>query len=178
MRSNGSKRMGFKKIFYNMNKFTITELPETNEENPVLYKIYFGSNYYIHKGKKLKESLDRMLDDVFRGTRGKVCPKQYHEIVSLCRKYPSLHKVSVDVLLNSEPDKIIKKEAALLKSAYKDTMCLNDPKEPPYIPEWMMKETLGKRCDKSDCIKSGFFTLAIKLPVKFKFCPNCGRLNK
>ena len=158
-----------------MNKFTITDLPEVNEEKPVLYKVYFGSNYYVHKGKKLKESLDRLLDDVFRGMRGKKSPKDYDKIVKLCLKYPAINKVSVQKLFNGDPLALLKKESTVLKFLYKDPLCLNDPETPPYKPEWMIKQTLGKRCDKDECIKSGMVN---NKKQSFKFCPNCGRLNK
>lgn len=44
---------------------------------------------------------------------------------------------------------------------------------PIYKPEWMLKATYQQRCD--SCITTGIVS---KKKVIFKFCPNCGRLNK
>ena len=158
-----------------MNKFSVSELPVTDTQKPVLYKIFFSDRYYLHKGKTLKESIDRFLDDIFRGMRGKSCPKSYSEVVSYCLKYPAMHKVSVEIVLNAEPDKILRKEATLYKSMKADPQSLNNTDEEPYKPEWMIKQSLGKRCDKDACIKAGVVNNKKQL---FKFCPNCGRLNK
>lgn len=158
-----------------MTKFTIGLFPETDTTKPVLYKVGFSDRYYLHKSKTLKEGVDRFLDDVFRGMRGKSCPESYSEVVKYCLKYPAIHKVSIEVVLNNEPDKILRKETALYKSMRLDPRSLNRLDIEPYKPEWMVKQTLGKRCDKDACMKS--VTLNGR-KQSFKFCPNCGRLNK
>ncbi len=156
-----------------MNKFIISELPETDAAKPVLYKVHFSNRYYIHKGKTLKDSLDRLLDDVFRGMRGKKCSELYSNIVAHCLKYPSMHKVSVEVLLNADPAKILRKETALYKSMKGDISSLNRLDLEPYKPEWMVKQSLQERCEQ--CIPNGIVDGKKRT---FKFCPNCGRLNK
>jgi len=158
-----------------MNKFSIGELPETDNDKPVLYKVYFSDKYYLHKGKLLADSLTRFLDDVFRGIRGKKYPESYSEVVKHCLKYPSMYKVTVEVVFNGEPGKLLKKESALYKTMKTDANCLLLPQSEPYKPEWMLKQSLGQRCEKEACIKSGAIEGKKKL---FKFCPNCGRLNK
>lgn len=158
-----------------MNKFTITELPETKEDKPVLYRVYLSDKYYLHKSKTLKEGVDRFLDDVFRGIRGKSCPESYSEVVKYCLKYPAMHKVTVEVVLNAEPDKVLRKETVLYRTMRTDPRTLNRLDLEPYKPEWMIKQSLGKRCDKDACIKAGDVN---KKKLSFKFCPNCGRLNK
>ena len=158
-----------------MNKFSIGELPETDKDKPVLYKVFFSDKYYLHKGKLLAESLTRFLDDVFRGTRGKGCLESYSEVVKHCQKYPSMYKVTVELVLNAEPDKVLKKETALYKAMKNDDSSLNRLDLEPYKPEWMLKQSLGKKCDNKACIKSGIIAGKTK---SFRFCPNCGRLNK
>lgn len=159
-----------------MTKFTVQDYPEVKDESkPVLYKVWFGNNYYIHKGKKLKESVDRFLEDVFRGMRNKSCPPQYSEVVKHCLKYPAIHKVMVELISNAEPDTIFKKESALYKAAKNDEFSLINSEIEPYKPEWMIKQALQKRCDNDACITSGVVN---KKKLQFKFCPNCGRLNK
>lgn len=158
-----------------MTKFTLGALPPTDTTKPVLYKVGFSDKYYLHKSKTLKEGVERFLDDVFRGMRGKSCPESYSEVVKYCLKYPAIHKVSIEVILNSEPDKILRKEAALYKSMRLDQKSLNRLDLEPYKPEWMIKQALGKRCDNGACMKSGIIGTKKQL---FKFCPNCGRLNK
>jgi hypothetical protein len=156
-----------------MTKFIISSLPESNEELPVLYFIIFGGRPYLHKGKKLKESADKLLEDVFRGMRGKSCPPQYQKIVDFCKKYPAIYQVQIKIVANDTAPKILKKEKSLLKIVYKDSNSLNRADLEPYTPEWMLKQTLQERC--SNPITEG--TVNGK-KLKFKFCPNCGRLNK
>lgn len=158
-----------------MNKFTISNLPDTNEEKPVLYRVYFSNMYYLHKSKTLKEGLDRFLDDIFRGIRGMKYPEAYLNVVAHCLKYPAMHKVVVEVVLNADPDKILRKEASLYQAMKSDKLSLNNLKIEPYVPEWMIKQSLGKRCDKNACIKSGSIN---NRKQSFRFCPLCGRLNK
>lgn len=158
-----------------MNKFIITNIPDTDETNPVLYKLIFGNSgkYYLHKGKKLKESADRFLDDVYRGMRNKGCPDFYSRVVDYCNQYPQIHKVGIEIVYNGPPAHLLKKETALYKKFAKDDSCLNRADLEPYKPEWMIRDTLQKRCE--NCLKNGI--VGGKKTV-FKFCPNCGRLNK
>lgn len=156
-----------------MTKFIISNLPETNEEQPVLYDVLFAGRHYLHKGKKLKESADRFLEDVFRGMRGKSCPEQYQKVVEFCKKYPAIYQVQVSLILNDSAPKILKKEKAVLKERLKDVNSLNRADIEPYTPEWMLKQTLQERCENpiTEGVVGG-------KKLKFKFCPNCGRLNK
>lgn len=158
-----------------MNKFIITSIPDIDNEKPVLYKVFIGTKgaYYLHKGKKLKESVDRFLDDVYRGMRSKGCPEFYSKVVEYCNKFPAIHQVSVEVIYSGEPSAVLKKEAALYKTMKKDSLSLNRLDIEPYKPEWMLRDTFQKRCE--NCIKSGIVNAK---KITFKFCPNCGRLNK
>lgn len=158
-----------------MNKFQITNIPDTNEDQPVLFRLLIGNNgkYYLHKGKKLQESAERVLDDVFRGLRGKKCPEEYSEVIKYCQKFPAIHKIGIEVVFNGDPEKLLKKEDALYKAMKNDDLSLNRLDLPPYKPEWMLKQALQKRCE--NCLKSG---IVDGKKITFKFCPNCGRLNK
>lgn len=159
-----------------MNKFVIAEILNTEVievSHPVLYKIHIGTRYYLHKGKTLNESVDKLLDDVFRGMRGKKYPEQYKNLVEYCNKYPAIHKVVVELVFNGLPDKLLKMEAKLYKEMANDELTLNRLDIPPYKPEWMIKESMQSRCE--NCIKIG---IASNKKMKFKFCPSCGRLNK
>lgn len=159
-----------------MNKFTIAEITGKeikDDTKPVLYKINIGTKYYLHKGKKIHDSLNRFLDDVFRGLRGKQCPAEYSNIVDYCKRYPSLHKVMPEVVSNDVPAKILALEDKMYKQMANDESCLNRLDIAPYKPEWMLKDAMQKRCE--DCIKEGSVN---DKKLKFKFCPNCGRLNK
>jgi hypothetical protein len=158
-----------------MNKFSVEEYPETDEINPVIYKVHFANRYYVHKGKKLRESVDRFLDDIDRGTRDKQYPEDYAEVVKYCRTHPQVHKVAIEVLLNDVPAKLLKLENKLFKGFKDDPDTLNNPDKLAYRPEWMLKEVFRERCEDNGCIKAGVLN---KKKVKFKFCPNCGRLNK
>lgn len=157
-----------------MNKFLITSTPEVKDETkPVLYKVIIGKNYYIHKGKILKDSANRFLDDVYRGIRDKGCPENYSKVVEYCKLHPQVYKVSIELISNSQPDILLKKETLLYKSMKNDEYSLNRLDLEPYKPEWMLKQALQKRCDNP--ILSGTIEGKVK---QFKFCPNCGRLNK
>lgn len=155
-----------------MNKFSIIEYPKTDDTKPVLYKVFFANRYFVHKGKKLRESVDRFLDDVDRGMRGKVCPPDYANVVDYCKKHPQVYKVTIEVLLNDVPAKLLKMEDRLFKGFKNDPEALNDPQKPAYRPEWMLKDIYQQRCD--PCITNG--TIEGK-KTKFRFCPNCGHLN-
>lgn len=156
-----------------MNKFQIISIPDTDPEQPVLYKLLIGTKYYLHKGKILKDSAERFLDDVFRGMRNKKCPEEYSNVVEYCLKFPSIHRIALEVVLNGPPAKILAKEKALYKKIVKDRESLNRADIAPYTPEWMIRQTMQERCEK--CIPSG---VVAGKKVVFKFCPNCGRLNK
>ena len=148
-------------------------------EKPVLYKLYFGDKYFLHKGKKLDDSIERLLDDIFRGMRSGKGDKvfkvneAYSEVVAHCNRNPSLYKVVCEVVLNADPDKILRKEDSLYRQMKSDPQAFNITSIPPYKPEWMVKQSLQKRCE--NCITTGFIN---DKKAKFKFCPNCGRLNK
>lgn len=162
-----------------MHKFAITYVDgcdkELDETKPVLYKVWFGNAYYLHKGKKLRESVNRLLEDVFRKMRSHVLQvdQQYVNIVAYCNKNTSLYKVSVELIMNDEAPKILKKEASLYKKMHSDPHTLNRMDIDPYTPEWMLRETLQARCE--NCLHNG--VIAGK-KTAFKFCPHCGRLNK
>lgn len=155
-----------------MNKFIVTEYPATDETKPVLYKVYFANRSYLHKGKKLRESVDRFLDDVDRGIRGMKYPDSYSEVVKYCQQYPQVHKVMVEVVLNAEPAKLLRKETAMYKAIKNDPETLNRLDIEPYKPEWMLKEVFQKRCD--PCLKTGVVS---GKKIAFRFCPNCGHIN-
>jgi len=162
-----------------MNKFTIAEsskdqIEGLNNELPVLYKILIGNRYFLHKGKTLNESLKRFLDDVFRGIRGlKSCPKEYANVVAYCKKYPAINKVSVSVVLNDNPENVLKMEEAMYKVIADDPESLNDPEIKPYKPEWMLRDVVNERCE--NCLTVG---IVDGKKTKFNFCPICGRVNK
>lgn len=157
-------------------KFKITYF-DTNivdgNTNPCLYKLWFAERYYIHKGKDLYSSVNRLLYDVFRKiVRPDVSISEYYEqIVWYCNKYPQINNVSIEVLGYYPPDKIIGVENALLKKAKGDNNCLNVKNA--YIPEWITKEVRKKRCE-SGCVKFG---IVKNKKSKFAFCPECGRRN-
>ena len=157
-----------------MTKFLVSDYPDdVNEDLPVLYDILFAGKYYLHKSKKLREGVDRFLEDVFRGMRGKSCPNQYQKVVDFCNKYPAIYQVQISVVSNDTAPKILKKEKALLKKRMKDENSLNRADIEPYTPEWMLKQSLQERCENP--ITEG---VVKGKKLKFKFCPNCGRLNK
>jgi hypothetical protein len=171
-----------------MNKFTVVVKKfavELDENKPVLYKVYIGSCYYLHKGKKLKESYNKLLDDIFRGIReigkrniDKTDVKQkyderYSNIINYCIKYPAIHKVYIEVISNDIPSKLLKLEDKLYKEMEHDELSLNRTDLGAYKPEWMLKQVYQERCN--ECVKNG--VVGTK-KTKFKFCPMCGRLNK
>lgn len=160
-----------------MNKFIVSILPTKkpiNEDLPVLYKVNIGNGkYYLHKSKKLIEGAERLMDDVYRGMRSKGCPEAYSEVVKYCNQYPAIHKVSVELVLNAEPGKVLKMETKLYKSMLRDSNSLNRIDLEPYKPEWMIKQALQSRCEQ--CLPDGIVN---GKKLKFRFCPNCGRLNK
>lgn len=157
-------------------KFIINSVAEVqNQELPVLYKVSFNNGYYYyHKGKKLSESANRLLYDVFRATLKDVkVSDDYVNMVAFCKRFPSVVKVSIEVVMNDTPEKILKKEKALFKQWVKDELCLNRIDKLPYTPEWMKRELFVSRCE--TCPKSGVIN---DKKVKFTFCPNCGKSIK
>lgn len=160
-----------------MNKFTVSNIitPEGfNNDLPVIYKVFFGDNdrYYIHKGKRLDESLKNFLYAIDRGIRGGKVLDEFNLAVKYLKAYPAIHKVKVEVVFNGEPEKVLSKEKALLKVAYKDINSFNDQQFKPYTPQWLEKITY--KCDEGECLQAG--TVGNK-KQKFKFCPNCGNRN-
>lgn len=157
-----------------MNKFTVAEMPvQAKPDEPVLYKLHIGSKYFLYKGKVLHESVNRLLDDVFRGIRGKACPESHSLLVEYCKRYPALHRVMIDVVLNDTPAKVLAAEEKEYKRMKNDECSLNRLDLEPYKPEWMVKAKFQEKCEK--CATSG--TIDGK-KTKFRFCPSCGRLNK
>jgi len=159
-----------------MNKFIVSEYPEVkNPELPVLFKIYIGlkGKYFIHKGKKLKESVDSFLDNIDRFTRDKSCSEYFQKAGSYCKLNPGVNKASIEIVFNGVATSILSREKAMLDKTKKDPDCLNNHELPQLKPEWMLKEAFIKRCD--PCITDG--TINGK-KAKFRFCPNCGHMNK
>lgn len=165
-----------------MNKFTIAktlnEEKLKDETKPVLYKIHIGNKYYLHKGKVLRDSVEQFFDNVFRGMRGKSCNEAYSKVVEYCKKYPAIYSYTVDIVFNGDPDKLLKLEEKMYKSMAKDEDCINRLDIPPYKPEWMIKATYQARC--TECVTHILYGAKGEKSKKmiFKFCPNCGRLNK
>lgn len=164
-----------------MNKFTIAKVlnAETiDTTKPVLYKIHMGTKYYLHKGKDLHDSAIQFLDNVFRGMRGKTSLPAYANVVAYCKQFPAIYSVVLEVVANKDPDKILALEDKMYKSMAKDSLTLNDLSIPPYKPEWMLKSTYQARC--TECITHILYGAKGEKMKKmvFKFCPNCGRLNK
>lgn len=158
-----------------MHKFIVSEYPAVKKpDQPVLYKVWFGNKFYVHKGKVLKDSVEKLLDDVFRGIRGLNCSDLYSNIVAHCKKYPAITRLTVELIANDIPQKIINKEASFYKDK-NNPNSLIDTNKTPYIPEWMLKEKFKKRCEESGCITSGTVN---KKTMKFEFCPNCGHKNR
>jgi hypothetical protein len=134
--------------------------------------VTFGNfKYYIHKSKNLKEGVNKFLDDVFRGMRGLSCSEYYKEAVDYCKRYPAVYEVKIDLILNSDPQSVLLREAKELRKYKNNTDCMNYL--PQFKPEWMLKEVYHQRCEK--CISYG---VVGKIKTQFRFCPNCGHLNK
>ena len=148
---------------------------DIDEEKPVLYKIMFGptGNYYIHKGKLLVFSLNRLLEEVTRGTVGKSCSEYYKGMVEYCKGAPGVNKISIDLIYNGQPSSVLSKEKALLDKMKKDPYSLNNLSIDQLRPEWMLKDIFQKRC--AECIPSG---VVDGKKTKFRFCPNCGHIIK
>ncbi len=155
-----------------IHKFTVVgDLPKVKDtENPVLYKVWFSTKFYIHKGKELSPSLDKLLYDVFRGLCGSKYSEQYERVVKYCKQYPALNKVTVELISNDIPAKILKKEEAFYKDKNNPNSLLNF-ESGPYKPEWMLRDKFTPRCEEVGCIKSGTVN---KKKINFNFCPNCG----
>lgn len=160
-----------------MNKFIVTDTnlcENFNKDLPSIYKVYFGESgkYYIHKGKELESSQKNLLYAIDRGIRGGKCNDEFTPVVKYLKLYPAIHKVKIEVIYNGEPEKILSKEKQILKQSYKDPNCFNDPKKPPYVPQWLEKITY--KCEEGECIDTG---IVGEIKQKFKFCPNCGNRN-
>jgi len=154
-------------------KFAITlKGNQLDIDKPVLYKIIFNNGfYYLHKGKNLEQSYSKLLYDVFRATiKDVTISDDYVNIVSYCKKYPQVNKVTIEVLLNAAPELILKKEKQLWSKAKKDSTCLNRSDKLPYTPEWMIRHKYLKRCEK--CVSNG---IVDGIKERFVFCPRCGK---
>jgi hypothetical protein len=163
-------------------------MPEVPDDTkPVLFQVEVGKYYYIHKGKNLKDSVNKMLDDVHREIKvkadAKVNPEKYDNRKDYCPQYsklieyfalhPQIYKVSVRLLLNAEPDKILKEEAKLYKAMKSDENSLNNLEIGQFKPEWMLRHTFKEKCNK--CHKNGIIE---GKKIEFNFCPICGRSIK
>lgn len=159
-----------------MPEYSKEELDKFNQQKPFLYKVYFGKNYILHKSKNYPDGLNRLLDDVYRGMRGKSHLEHNTNVIAHCNRYPGINKVAVEMILNDDPDKILKEEKRYYREMKLDPLSLNRFDIPPYQPEWMLKQISQERCgDGEKCITSG---MVDRKKTKFKFCPKCGRLNK
>lgn len=157
-------------------KFTIQGgIPEVkNPDQPVLFYVHIASMYFLHKGKKLDDSVNNFLASIDRALRGLKYDDPIKDAVAYCKKHPGINKVSVELVMNAAPGTILAKEAAMLKQLKKDPSSLNNPDVDQYKPEWMLKEVYHKRCE-GDCVGSG---IVDGKKMKFRFCPNCGHIPK
>jgi hypothetical protein len=160
-----------------MNKFKITEwknyeVKTFDTKQPALFKVYFGGKmYFLHKGKDFKVSVNRLLDDISRGILGGKFLPIHKEAVAFCKRNTGLYKVSVELLLNDTPDKVLQMEEELYKEMADDPLTLNNLAEPIYKPNWMLREVFKEKC--SSCMTS--VTTIDKEYIEFNFCPICGR---
>jgi len=155
-----------------MNKYSIAERVEVDIAYPVLYKIEIGKKYYLHKGKRLEDSLNKFLDDLFRGVRANEYKGVLHKAVDYCKKYPAIHKVSVNVVFNGNAEELLALEDKIYLEMATDDNSLNDTNIPPYKPEWMLK-TFIKRCAK--CPSVG---IVYGEEMVFNYCPKCSHKIK
>lgn len=146
-----------------------------SEDVPVLYRLYFGhqGHYLLWKGKKLNDSVESTLSDIFRGFRDKSHLPGVKKVVEFLKIHATIRRVAVEVVYNGKPELLLKKEEAVYKQMRKDKLSLNNFDIEIYKPEWMLKASAQQRC--KTCVLSGVIN---KKTTKFKFCPNCGRLNK
>lgn len=159
-----------------MNKYVIGNVEGEDivtSDNPTLYIVKFGRYNFIHKSKDFRKGLKSLLDDVFRGIRGKSSSEYNKNLIAYLLRYPAIYNANVDVVACGTPSAILKKEAQLLKVAKDDPMNLNNHDLPQFKPEWMLKEVYHKRCDK--CVRNGIID---GKKETFRFCPNCGHVNK
>jgi hypothetical protein len=161
-----------------MTKFLISSYPATDENKPVLYEVWFAGKSFMHKGKLLKESVDKFLDAVFRGMKKVKLGQEldtyllpYKEIIEYCNKYPAINTVHISIILNADAPKLLKKEKSLLKKRIKDENCLDTTDR--YTPEWMLKEQRQQRC-----IEHATVGIIDGKKESFMFCPRCGALIK
>ncbi len=163
-------------------KFATTHIEGQQKDKslPILFKVIFKSGYYyLHKGKDLNESSERLLYDIFRGIVAYQNGKQLKlsedilRVVDYCIRYPQINSVRLEVVFNGEPEKLLSIEKKEYNKGKKDPLCLNNFEVYPYTPEWMLRHKYAKRCEK--CIKSG---VVDDVKMKFIFCPKCGKSIK
>lgn len=104
---------------------------------PAVYKLHFGSKYFIWKGKTLKGSVEQNLTDIQKLLFRIHQPTHlFAPVVLYIRKARPL-KAEVEVMVETEdPKLLLEVESRLLLAGEHDEACLNTVFT-PHIPKWL-----------------------------------------
>lgn len=113
-------------------------------DQPAVYKLHFGSKYFIFKGKTLKGSVEQNLRDIDKNLWS---PKPGHIFTKICEHIHKgrVMKCQVEVVLQTtDPNLFLNTEQELLIASEMDSSCLNT-KFVSHIPKWLDQELANNK---------------------------------
>lgn len=104
-----------------------------------VFRMNFGTKYFIWKSPGLKASLETMCRDLDRKVNSGCKPEDlFCKLVTHCKRYRA-YDFTVQVLFESQDhNELLEAEGMLLEAAKGDQHCLNSVFE-PYKPKWILE---------------------------------------
>lgn len=118
--------------------YTIKNKDQILPDQPVVYKLNFGSKYFVWKGKTIK-SLEQNCTDIYKFVWK---PKPGHAFMPMAayiRKARILECLVEVIIQTEDPKLLIDTERSLLEAGKNDPHCLNEIFE-PHVPKWLAEE--------------------------------------
>jgi hypothetical protein len=104
---------------------------------PAVYKLHFGSSYFIWKGKTLRGSVEQNLKDLHALLYKKSNPAHlFAPIVTYVKRNRILEAVIEVIIQTEDPALLVQTERDLLEAGRNEKLCLNNVFE-PHIPKWI-----------------------------------------
>jgi hypothetical protein len=122
--------------------------------DPAVYKLHFGSKYFIWKGLKFKASVEQNLSDIQKLIHRPPAANHLFSAISSYLNRTTVKRCTVELVLQTDDVKqLLAKEQELLDQGRNDQNCLN-VEFIPHIPKWM------NQANEVPVIKTG----SIKIP--------------
>lgn len=119
--------------------YSISQVEYTNQ--PSVYKLFFGTRYFIFKGKLFPGSPEQNLSDIYklRWARQQKIDHIFYPVVEHIKRTRVLSCTVEIILQTDDVHDLVEMERKLLQVCKEDPNCLNRHFE-PIIPKWIAEQ--------------------------------------